>query len=153
VDLYSTIERWSIPTGPGTRWVGSRAWAEGPWIIAPVRSRPPAPPPGGRERRSRERVTLELTGLCLGFGDRATQPEVQELAALPAAMVHELSNPLAAARATLQLVMESVGRSTDVLPERRLELLDELGLVNDDIDRAIAFLRSTHQRLRGQVAE
>ena len=151
VDLYSTIQRWAIPTGPGTRWVGSRAWAEGPWLIAPVRSRPPAPPPAGRERRSRERITLELAGLCVGLGDRAGQPEVQDLAALPATMVHELSNPLAAAHASLHLVMESIGRGTALPAARRLELLDELGLVNDDIDRAIAFLRSMRNRLRGQA--
>jgi len=48
-------------------------------------------------------------------------------------------------------VMESIGRSTDLPAGRRLELLDELGLVNDDIDRAITFLRSMRNRLRGQA--
>src|SRR2546430_6965830 len=44
--------------------------ADGFWVVAPVRTRPPAPPPEGRERRSRERLTLELAGLCLGLLDR-----------------------------------------------------------------------------------
>jgi signal transduction histidine kinase len=85
------------------------------------------------------------------LGDRAGQPEVQDLAALPATMVHELSNPLAAAHASLHLVMEAIGRSTDLPAGSRLELLDELGLVNDDIDRAIAFLRSMRNRLRSEA--
>jgi signal transduction histidine kinase len=148
MDLYSTIDRWQIPVPPGSRWVGSRAWPEGPWVIAPVRARPPAPPPDGRERRSRERITLELAGLCLGLGARADHPQTAELAGLPATIVHELSNPLAAAHAALQFVMESVGRSGDLPPARRLELLEELGLVNDDLDRATTFLRSIHTRLR-----
>jgi signal transduction histidine kinase len=150
LDLYSTIERWRIPIVPGSRWVGSRAWAEGPWIIAPVRTRPPAPPPGGRERRSRERMTLELAGLCLGLGQRLGRPDaVAELASLPAMIAHEASNPLAAAKAALQLAMETVRRWTELSAERRLELLEELGLVVDDIDRAATFLRAIQDRARG----
>jgi signal transduction histidine kinase len=150
VDVYSTIERWRIPILPGSRWVGSRVWAQGPWVIAPVRSRAPAPPPDGAERRSRERITLELAGLCLGLGDRAGG---REGASVPAALVHELGNPLAAARAALQLVMESLGKATDLPAARRLELLDELGLVNDDIDRAVESLRSLRTRLRPPPTE
>src|SRR5437899_12031933 len=62
---YTTLFR-----SQGSRWIGSRAAPEGAWVIAPVRLRPPAPPPDGRERRSRERLTLELAGLCLGLLDR-----------------------------------------------------------------------------------
>jgi signal transduction histidine kinase len=150
VDFYSTIERWQIPIAPGSRWVGSRAWAAGPWVIAPVRTRPPAPPPGGHERRSRERMTLELASLCLGLGTRVDRPDtVTELATLPAMIAHEVSNPLAAAKAALQLSMETVGRWTDLATDRRLELLEEMGLVVDDIDRAAGFLRAIQDRARG----
>jgi len=64
LDVDSTLRRWSISIMQGSRWVGCRLDREGPWVIAPVRTRPPAPPPGGRERRSGERLTLELAGLC-----------------------------------------------------------------------------------------
>src|SRR3989441_9915856 len=70
LDLDATLRRWNIPILQGSRWVGCRVGAEGPWTIAPVRTRPPAPPPDGRERRGRERLTLELAGLCLGLLDR-----------------------------------------------------------------------------------
>ena len=161
VDLDSTLRRWNVPIQQGGRWVGSRASRDVPWVIAPVRPRPPAPPPDGRERRSRERLTLELTGLCLGLLDRreaaaqAPKPQVdplRELAALPSVMAHEASNPLTAARAGLQLAMEAIGRWTDVAADRRLELLDELGQVVEDIDRAVTFLRAIQDRARGALA-
>jgi signal transduction histidine kinase len=161
VDLDATLRRWNIPILQGSRWVGSRDGANAPWVIAPVRPRPPAPPPSGRERRSRERLMLELTGLCIGLLDRregaATAPTphldpLRELAALPSVMAHEASNPLTAARAGLQLAMEAIGSWTDVAAERRLELLDELGQVVEDIDRAVTFLRAIQDRARGALA-
>jgi signal transduction histidine kinase len=174
LDVDSTLRRWNIPIVQGSRWVGCQTLA-GPWVIAPVRSRPPAPPPEGRERRSRERLTLELCGLCLGLLDRRelmsgqaagaggaegaagagrsgrTDP-FQDITALPGIIAHELSNPLTGARAGLQLAMESLGRWTEVAADRRLELLDELGQIVEDIDRSVTFLRAVKDRARGTLA-
>lgn len=163
IDLYSTLERWKIALPTGSKWVGCRVWRDGPWVVAPVRSRPPAPPPGGRERRSRERLTLELAGLALGMGDRretvdpssvrGPQPDPRaELQSLPAMIVHEASNPLAGARAGLQLAMETIARAADLPAERRSELLEELGFVIHDIDRAVEILRAVQDRARGAFA-
>jgi signal transduction histidine kinase len=149
VDLYSTIERWRIPLKPGTGWLGGRAWTDGPWVVAPVRFRPPAPPPDGRERRSRERMTLELAALCLGLGQKLEAPDaLAEPAGVPAAMLHEASNPLAAAKGSLQLAIEAIGKWSEPAAAQRLEMLEELGLVVDDIDRAAQLLRSIHDRTR-----
>jgi signal transduction histidine kinase len=63
-----------------------------------------------------------------------------------------LSNPLTAARAGLHLAMESLGRWTEVAAGRRLELLDELGQVVEDIDRSASFLRAVKDRARGALA-
>jgi signal transduction histidine kinase len=158
LDVDATLRRWSIPIVEGSRWVGCRSGDA--WVVAPVRTRPPAPPPEGRERRSRERLTLELAGLCLGLLDRResvagepTRPgPFQDLTTLPGIIAHELSNPLTAARAGLQLAMESVGRWTEVAAGRRLELLDELGQIVDDIDRSVSFLRAVKDRARGALA-
>lgn len=163
LDVDATLRRWNIAIVQGSRWVGSPAAAgEGGWVIAPVRPRPPAPPPSGRERRSRERLTLELAGLALGLLDRrepapAAAPArrvdpLQDIATLPGIIAHELSNPLTAARAGLQLAMESLGRWTEVAAGRRLELLDELGQVIEDIDRSVSFLRAIKDRARGALA-
>ncbi len=163
LDVDSTLRRWSIPIVQGSRWVGCRGTTEDAWVIAPVRLRPPAPPPDGRERRSRERLTLELAGLCLGLLDRRETPAgtagparrpdpLQDITTLPGIIAHELSNPLTAARAGLQLAMEAVGRWTEVAAARRLELLDELGQVIEDIDRSVSFLRAIKDRARGALA-
>src|SRR5207247_6209508 len=71
---------------------------------------------------------------------------------LPGIIAHELSNPLTGARAGLQLAMESLGRWTEVAADRRLELLDELGQIVEDIDRSVAFLRAVKDRARGALA-
>ena len=159
LDVDATLRRWNIQIIEGSRWVGCRAGEH--WVVAPVRTRPAAPPPAGRERRSRERLTLELAGLCLGLVDRrervagnsaARSDPFQDLTTLPGIIAHELSNPLTAARAGLQLAMESLGRWTEVAAGRRLELLDELGQVVDDIDRSVSFLRAVKDRARGTLA-
>src|SRR5467141_1359968 len=160
LDVDATLRRWGIHIVQGSRFVGSRA-PEGFWVVAPVRTRPPSPPPEGRERRSRERLTLELAGLCLGLLDRRELPSapvpkradpLQDLATLPGIIAHEVANPLTAARAGLQLAMEALGRWTEVAAGRRLEMLDELGQVVDDIDRGANFLRAIKDRARGALA-
>ncbi|HKW40771.1 MAG TPA: HAMP domain-containing sensor histidine kinase [Gemmatimonadales bacterium] len=156
LDVDATLRRWNIRIVEGSRWVGCRTGEQ--WVVAPVRTQPPAPPPEGRERRSRERLTLELAGLCIGLLDRreagagTRSDPFQDLTSLPGIIAHELSNPLTAARAGLQLAMESVGRWTEVAAGRRLELLDELGQIVDDIDRSVGFLRAVKDRARGALA-
>src|SRR5258708_20186860 len=70
-DRQATVGRWGIPIIPGSRWVGCKLEYDGRWCVAPVRVRPAEPPPGGVERRSPERLILELTGLCIGLMDGA----------------------------------------------------------------------------------
>src|SRR5438034_1011565 len=162
LDVDATLRRWNIAIVQGSRWVGCQGAADGFWVVAPVRARPPAPPPEGRERRSRERLTLELAGLCLGLLDRreptpghppaARSDPLNDITTLPGIIAHELSNPLTAARAGLHLAMESLGRWTEVAAGRRLELLDELGQVVEDIDRSASFLRAVQDRARGALA-
>ena len=58
---------------PPRRWVASRL-EEQRWCIAPVRRELPQRPPPGVERRGRERMALELAGVCIGLlGDPARQ--------------------------------------------------------------------------------
>ena len=163
LDVDETLRRWNVPLVQGSRWVGSRAAPGEAWLVAPVRGQPPAAPPAGRERRCRERLTLELAGLCLGLLDRREAPAnpipnakpaspMQDATTLPGIIAHELSNPLTAARAGLQQAMEAIGRWTEVGAGRRLEMLDELGQVIDDIDRSVTFLLALKDRARGALA-
>ena len=165
LDLDTTLHRWSAPIIQGSRWVGcrldDRGDGVGPWCVAPVRQQPPAPPPDGVERRSRERMTLELAGLCLGLLDhptpttrprRAEPDALLELARQPAVIAHEVANPLTAALAALDLTRELVRESDTVDPGFRAILLDELAGVSDGMDQAIQFLRSIQDRARGTLA-
>jgi len=164
LDLESTLHRWSAPIIQGSRWVGCRLTdgdGSGPWVVAPVRQQPPAPPPDGVERRSRERMTLELAGLCVGLLDhpapvnrprRAEPDALLELARQPSVIAHEVANPLTAALAALELTRELVREADSVDPAFRATLLDELAGVGDGMDQAIQFLRSIQDRARGTLA-
>jgi signal transduction histidine kinase len=161
LDVDTTLRRWQVPILQGSRWVGCRMDGEGPWVIAPVRARPPAPPPSGRERRTKERLTLELAGLCLGLLDRAGMstatpttpvPAPRDAVTLPGVIAHELGNRLTTARAALQMTIEGLGRWTDVAAGRRLEMVDELGQVVEELDRGVQFLDAVKDRARGTLA-
>lgn len=162
INLDSTLKRWGVPIRNGSRYVGCRLDYDGPWVIAPVRLRPAAGPPSGVERRSPERLTLELAGLCLGLSDRrehtgardlpppAIDP-LKDLLTLPSVIAHEAKNPLTAARAGLHLTMASLGRMEDLPVRRRLELLDELGEVLEALGRVVDFLQAVQDRVRGST--
>src|SRR5439155_149160 len=121
----------------------------------------PEPFVEGRREILRQ-ASIALGGLCLGLLDRreptpghppaARSDPLNDITTLPGIIAHELSNPLTAARAGLHLAMESLGRWTEVAAGRRLELLDELGQVVEDIDRSASFLRAVKDRARGALA-
>lgn len=69
-DLSGVLRRWGRLALPQSLWIGCRVDADR-WHVAAVRSDPPAPPPTGLERRSPERLVVELGGLCLGAHERA----------------------------------------------------------------------------------
>jgi len=161
LDLDSTLHRWSAPIIQGSRWVGCRLDEGGPWCVAPVRKQPPAPPPASVERRSRERIILELAGLCLGLVDqpattsRPRSPEPDALAELvrqPSVIAHEVANPLTAALASLDLSLDLVRTAQSLEPAFRAELLEELTGVGEGMEQAIQFLRSMQDRARGGLA-
>src|SRR5882672_234450 len=135
LDLDSTLHRWGAPIIQGSRWVGCQLDDAGPWCVAPVRKQPAAPPPDGVERRSRERITLELAGLCLGLVDqppvvgrpRLPEPDaLAELARQPSVIAHEVANPLTAALASLDLSLDLIRTAESLPPSFRAELLQEV---------------------------
>ncbi len=65
-EINDALRHWKIPIPAGSRWLACRL-DMGRWCLAPVRRDIPGPPPGGIERRKKERMALELAGLCLGL--------------------------------------------------------------------------------------
>ncbi len=161
LDLDATLRRWGTPIIQRSRWVGCPLDETGRWCVAPVRTQPAAPPPEGVERRSRERITLELAGLCLGLIDRAPGaspgrlPESEallELSRHPSVIAHEVASPLSAALVSVDLCLDAVRTAEPLDPTLRAELVGELANVAQHIDRAVAFLRSIQDRARGALA-
>lgn len=160
LDLDHTLHRWGTTIIRGHRWVGCWLDDAGRWCVAPVRREPPAPPPDGVERRSRERITLELAGLCLGLidelagmGRRRPEPEaLVELTRQPSVIAHEVANPLTAALANLDITLHRVRTATSLEPEFRTGVLEDLAGVAGGMEQAIEFLRSIQDRARGALA-
>ncbi len=116
---------------PPCRWVASRL-EEQRWCIARVRRELPRPPPPGVERRGRERMALELAGVCIGLlGDPDRQAagarDVENLARL-ALTVEQVPAILWTTNAELRITARSgAGLTSDILPERVVgaSLLDQ----------------------------
>jgi hypothetical protein len=151
LDLSATLGHWGVPLSRGSQWVGCRVDDAGRWCMAPVRAEPAKPPPRGMERRSRERMTLELAGLCVGMLERLPGPiygrpaesgMALELAPRPSAAAQKVVSPLTAALASVRLchglLTEEWGRD----PRLRPLLVEELSKVAQDIERAVGFLRA-----------
>jgi signal transduction histidine kinase len=160
LDIEKTLRRWGAPVVQKSRWVGCRVAADGPWIIAPVRSRPAAPPPAGIERRSADRLVLELAGLSLGAitaahagARRHLSPAEQlwELSRQPSVIAHEVGNPLAVALGNLDLGIDAIRDATTLDPAFRSSLLQDLANATKGIDQAADYLRSIQDRPFGGV--
>jgi signal transduction histidine kinase len=162
LNLDQTLRQWGAPIIQFSRWVGCRLDGDDHWCIAPVRTRPAAPPPRGIERRSRDRLVLELAGLSLGVLDAAAgsaRPRLPpadalwELARQPSVIAHEVGNPLAVALGNLDLSVDALRDATMIDPAFRGQLLDDLAHVAEGIEQAADYLRSIQDRPFGSDAK
>jgi len=160
LSLDETLRQWGAPVIAHSRWVGCRAKEGTRWCVAPVRTRPAAPPPRGLERRSTDRLILELAGLGLGML-RATDASARsrlppadalwELARQPSVIAHEVGNPLAVALGHVDLIMEALQEVMTLDQGARSQLLDDLAHVSRGIERAADYLRSIQDRPFGSL--
>src|SRR5262249_60738610 len=125
LDVDGTLRRWGAYIIEGSQWVGCRLDDDGRWCVAPVRTHPAAPPPEGVERRSRERITLELAGLCMGLVERpavAGSPRLPqaealiELARPPSVVAPEVARPLTPTPFAIEACRETVGPAASLDP-------------------------------------
>lgn len=102
------LHRLQMPAPPGSRWVAGRLGDNNGWCVAPVRSRVPDPPPLAQERRCRQRLALELAGLCLGLREQAGSESAsgghelfQRFMEQLGGLARQISSPLATAQASI----------------------------------------------------
>jgi hypothetical protein len=123
-DLAGWLQRWGRVAPLESLWVGCRMDTDH-WHVAPVRSDPPRRPPAGVERRSPERLVIDLAGLCFG----ALEPL---WSAADQATVY-----LCAALEVLQSCLGRVHATDGLSPHARARLLADLAGVADAIDGAL----------------
>ncbi len=152
-ELDAALHQWGAQLIAGSRWVGCRLEDAGRWCVAPVRSRPALPPPGGIERRSPERLILELAGLCVGTMDAAgpgrrlpPNEAAWEHARQPAVIAHEVGNQLTVAGGNLGFGIAAVHAAPSLDPAFRAQLLEDLMNVAKSIEQATDYLRAIQDR-------
>ena len=162
LDLDLTLRQWGAPLIQNSRWIGCRLNGGSLWCVAPLRTRPAAPPPRGIERRSRDRLVLELAGLslgALGAAAASARPRLPpadalwELARQPSVIAHEVGNPLAVALGNLDLSVDALQDATTMDPAFRGQLLEDLAHVAEGIEQAAEYLRSIQDRPFGSDAK
>src|SRR6266550_1196958 len=118
-DLEPTLRELRVlPRRAPSRWVAS--CLEGRrWCIAPVRRDAPRPPPAGLERRGRERLTLELAGVCIGLIDEPQSRDVESVTRL-AVILDQVPAMLWTTDAELRVISRAGAglKSQQILPER-----------------------------------
>src|ERR1043166_6542980 len=123
-DLTGVLRRWGRLALPHSLWIGCRVDRDR-WHVAAVRSDPPAPPPTGLERRSPERLVVELGGLCLGAHERAWS-------AVDQATVY-----LCSALDLVERCLTRIRTVDGLSPNGRAHLLADLAGVSDVINDAM----------------
>jgi len=151
-----------MPHLPGTRWVAGRTSDNGNWCVAPVRDRVPDPPPNAQERRSRERLALELAGLCLGLSGHVESAQDAE-AGEPAlfqrfteqlgTFAQDIAGPVAAARAAVARGSAMLSGTEPPGTATREQLLEELRAATRALEQTVSLVRTVQDRARAVVAE
>ncbi len=152
-ELDAALRHWGAQLIAGSSWIGCRLQEPERWCVAPVRSRPALPPPGGIERRSPERLILELAGLCVGTmdaegpGRRLPPTEAAwEHARQPAVIAHKVGNQLTIAGGNLEFAIAAIHAAKSVDPAFRAQLLEDLTNAATSIEQTNDYLRAIQDR-------
>jgi len=160
-EVKDALRHIAMPAGPGTRWVAGRLSGSAHWCVAPVRDRVPAPPPHAVERRSRERLALELAGMCLGLSGRtataspsAAVPDLfQRFTEQLGTFAQEIAAPLTAARQAVARGATAVAGASALEPVPVQRLAEELRAAAQSLEQAVALVKTVQQRAQAVVAK
>ncbi len=160
-EVKEALRHLKMPAGPGSRWVAGRVSGAEQWCVAPVRDQVPAPPPYSQERRSRERLALELAGLCLGLSSRngaasAVEPGSPDLferfTEQLGAFAQGIAAPLSAARQAVARSAAAVAGAGTPEPVSRDKLAEDLHAAARALEQALALVKTVQERARAVVA-
>jgi len=124
LDVAAVLRTWVGAVGDKSLWVVCR-FDPSRLHVARVRSDVPAPPPTGIERRSPERLILELAGLSLGGLERIW------------AVADQATGYLCGALALLDACLERVRQAQGLTATGRARLLADLAVIEDAIEGAL----------------
>lgn len=133
-EVGEALRRLGLPAPQGSRWIAGRLGDVGEWCVVPVRDRAPDPPPRAQERRRRERLALELAGLCLGLsngvaaqGSGDAEPDLfQRFTHQLGTLAENIAGPLATARASLSEMIGALRAAEPPDRASRDRLLDQI---------------------------
>ena len=160
--VHLAIRQIKMPHPPGSRWVAGRTSENGNWCVAPVRDRVPDPPPHAQERRSRERLALELAGLCLGLsghlmsseGTEGSEPALfQRFTEQLGTFAQDVAGPVAAARTAVARGSAMLTGTEPPGTATREQLLEELRAAARALEQTVSLVRTVQDRARAVVAE
>ena len=153
-DVKVAVTHLAMPAPPGSRWVAGRL-ADDQWCVAPVRDSVPDPPPVERERRSRERLALELAGLCLGLSARvlgegmpADLDLFERFMEQLGSFAQDIGGPLAVARTAVVRSGAVLAEAVPTDEEGRARLIEDLRAAGRALEQAVSLVRTVHDRAR-----
>ena len=160
-EVKEALRHLAMPAGPGSRWVAGRVSGTEQWCMAPIRDQVPAPPQLAQERGSRERLALELAGLCLGLSSHGA-PEPGTQAAAPdlferfteqlGVFAKEIGSPLAVARQAVARSWAALAGTSQSEPASRETLQEDLRVASRALEQAVALVKTVQERARAVVA-
>ena len=153
-EVKVAVAHLNMPAPPGSRWVAGRL-ADAQWCVAPVRDRVPDPPPIERERRSRERLALELAGLCLGLSARvmgngapADLDLFERFLEQLGSFAQDIGAPLAVARTAVVRSGAALSEAEPPDEAGRRRLIEDLRSAGRALEQAVSLVRTVHDRAR-----
>jgi len=153
-EVKIAVSHLAMPAPPGSRWVAGRL-ADAQWCVAPVRDSVPDPPPIAHERRSRERLALELAGLCLGLSSRvagngmpADLDLFERFMEQLGSFAQDIGGPLAVARTAVVRSGAALAEATPPDEAGRARLIEDLKAAGRALEQAVSLVRTVHDRAR-----
>jgi diguanylate cyclase (GGDEF)-like protein len=134
--LRAAFHRWNVDTAGARRWLGCDLDGNGRWCIARVRTSWPQPLSNAMPRRSRERTTLDIAGLCLGLMEAHDSANHLAEAQLVHGALHDPLTNLPNRAYFMERVAEAIERTRREADYRFAVLfldIDHFKVVNDSL--------------------